>query len=303
MDNTTVVTANYGTIITAIGSAKITECILRGTKINITHAAVGDGNGAYYKPTVENSVALLNECWRGEIAYAEISETTPNMIDVKFVVPAEVGGFTIREAALIDADGDTIAICNTPDAQKITITDGVSFPLSMIMHILVTDASVVEFSINPSLDTVSREEMEIEMQKFANSVGSAIIKTITIPADVWTDAGELASGKYIYVADVADTDATEDHFPSMALELPSLEIGSEAGLCPTIQTLDGVIRFWAVEKPSANMVGTIMLRSENLAYNSTPEGGDPTPTPTPPDGESIASDKEVEEMITDIFGK
>ena len=158
-NNTVATTAQYGTVVTAIGAAKIAACILNGTKINITHAAVGDGGGAYYKPTVEQS-ALVKECWRGEIAFAKISESDSNMIDVKFIVPAEVGGFTIREAALIDAEGDTIAICNTPDAQKITITDGVSFPLTMIMHIIVTDASVVSFSINPALDTVSRETME-----------------------------------------------------------------------------------------------------------------------------------------------
>lgn len=159
MSDTTVTTARYGTVITAVGSAKITDGILNGRKINIVHAAVGDGNGAYYMPTREQT-ALLRECWRGEIAYARISESNPNMIDVKFIVPAEVGGFTIREAALIDADGDTIAICNTPDAEKVNITDGVSFPIVMVVHILVEDAAAVSFTINPALDTVSREEME-----------------------------------------------------------------------------------------------------------------------------------------------
>ena len=159
MSETTVTTAKYGTVITSVGSSKITDGILNGKKINIVHAAVGDGNGAYYMPTREQT-ALRNERWRGEIAYARISESNPNMIDVKFTVPAEVGGFTIREAALIDAYGDTIAICNTPDAEKVSIADGVSFPVVMVVHILVEDASVVSFTINPALDTVSREEME-----------------------------------------------------------------------------------------------------------------------------------------------
>lgn len=159
MSDTTVTTARYGTVITAVGKSKITDGILSGRKINIVHAAVGDGNGAYYMPTQEQK-ALRNECWRGEIAYARISESNPNMIDVKFIVPPEVGGFTIREAALIDADGDTIAICNTPDAEKVNITDGVSFPIVMVVHILVEDAAAVSFTINPALDTVTREELE-----------------------------------------------------------------------------------------------------------------------------------------------
>ena len=47
MSNTTVATANYGTVINAIGTAKIADCILNGKKVDITTAAVGDGGGAY----------------------------------------------------------------------------------------------------------------------------------------------------------------------------------------------------------------------------------------------------------------
>ena len=159
----TTTTADYGTIITAVGSAKIASGILHGTKLNITHAAVGDGGGGYYKPTIEQT-SLINEHWRGEIANCKINEENANMLDIKFIVPAEVGGFTVREAALFDADGDMVAICNTPDAQKVAITDGVSFPLKMLLHIIVTDASVVSVSVNPSLDIVNREEMEAALK-------------------------------------------------------------------------------------------------------------------------------------------
>ena len=42
----------YGTVITSSGAALIAACILNGTKLPITDAAVGDGDGAYYQPTV-----------------------------------------------------------------------------------------------------------------------------------------------------------------------------------------------------------------------------------------------------------
>lgn len=289
MSNTTVATAKYGTVVTAVGSAKIAAGILNGTKVNITHAAVGDGGGAYYMPTTEQN-GLLSECWRGEIAYARISESADNIIDVKFIVPAEVGGFTIREAALIDADGDTIAICNTPDAEKVPVMDGVSFPLSMVMHIIVEDASVVSFSINPALDTVSREEMEEAIDSalsgFANEVGSAIIRHITIPVTGWqlVEDGTEGLGGYKYTVDVAVVDVRDTHFPSLALEIPSLSVAGDAGLCPTIETLDGMIRFWAEEIPAADLIGTVLLRSENLVDLDT------------------ATDEEVKDTVEDIFG-
>ena len=49
----------YGTVITSSGAALIAACILNGTKLPITDAAVGDGGGAYYQPTVAYVVVSL----------------------------------------------------------------------------------------------------------------------------------------------------------------------------------------------------------------------------------------------------
>ena len=149
----------YGTIITSAGAAIIADCILNGSSLRITEAAAGDGNGAYYQPTVGQS-GLVRECWRGGIAAAEINPGTLNMLDVKVVIPDDVGGFVVREIGLFDEGGTLIAICNTPDTEKVAITGGVSGKLTTIIHILVADASVVEFVINPTLDTISQQELD-----------------------------------------------------------------------------------------------------------------------------------------------
>jgi len=285
MDNTTVVTAKYGTVITTVGLAKIAAAVLHGTKVNIIHAAVGDGGGAYYKPTQEQT-GLKNECWRGEIAYARTNDTNPNVIDVKFIVPDEVGGFFVREACLFDRDGDMIAICNTPDAEKVAMIDGVSFPLKMMMHLAVLDSKALKFTIDASLDTVSREELEAAMEDLSANVGSVIIKDITIPADAWVETAE--AGKYKFVADAADMDALDEHYPSLALDIASLDIASAAGMCPTIETLDGRIRFWVKEKPAADLVGTLKLESQSAAAVGSSGG--------------VASDKEASDAAEEVFG-
>lgn len=46
------------------------------------------------------------------------------MIDVKIVIGDDVGGFTVREMALYGVGGTAIAICNTPDTEKVTISEG-----------------------------------------------------------------------------------------------------------------------------------------------------------------------------------
>lgn len=141
-------TKNYGTVITTAGAALIAKCILNGGKVNIKTAAAGDGGGEYYEPTVAQT-ALRGKKWEGDVASAAVSTTNANMIDVKITIDDSVGGFTIREMGLFDDDGTLIAICNTPDTEKVSTDGGVSGKLTMIMHIVVADASVVSFTITP----------------------------------------------------------------------------------------------------------------------------------------------------------
>lgn len=149
----------YGTKITTQGASSITACILAGTKLKITQAAAGDGGGGYYVPTVDQT-ELVGEMWRGPIVSAVQNPTVPNMLDVKIVIDDSVGNFICREMGLYSEDGVLIAVCNTPDTEKVAISTGVDGRLTMVMHIVVADASVLEFTIVPALDVVSREDLE-----------------------------------------------------------------------------------------------------------------------------------------------
>lgn len=78
----------------------------------------------------------------------------------EIIIDDSVGNFIVREMGLFDEDGTLIAICNTPDTEKVAISTGVDGRLTMLMHIVVVDSSVLEFTITPSLDTVSPEDLE-----------------------------------------------------------------------------------------------------------------------------------------------
>lgn len=149
----------YGTRITTAGATLITNCILAGTKLKITQAAAGDGGGSYYVPSTEQT-ELVRELWRGPIVSAEQNPTVPNMMDVKIIIDDSVGNFIVREMGLFDEDGTLIAICNTPDTEKVAISTGVDGRLTMLTHIVVVDSSVLEFTVTASLDTVSPEDLE-----------------------------------------------------------------------------------------------------------------------------------------------
>jgi len=149
----------YCTVVTDEGSAKIAQAIQSGNPYMIVNAAVGDGNGAYYVPTPAQT-ELRREVWRGQIAACEIDQTSPNMLNVKFVIPPDEGGWTVREAGLFDIDGGMLAVCNLPDTQKAIYSVGTTGKLTIVMHIVVTDAGVLEFQIHPELESISREELD-----------------------------------------------------------------------------------------------------------------------------------------------
>ncbi len=161
----------YSTIITDEGAALIAQCVLEGRMLEITEAAAGDGGGAYYQPTTDQT-ALRRECWRGEIAGYALSEYAPNMLDVKIIIDDAVGGFTIREMGLFTDEGIMVAVCNTPDTEKVSITGGIPGRLTMVMHIIVADASVIEITINPELDVVTPEQLAAEIAAHNNSATS-----------------------------------------------------------------------------------------------------------------------------------
>ena len=65
---------NYITIVTEAGLAALAAAAQAGEKVNITHMAIGDGNGAEYEPT-EDQTSPENEKWRGAVASYRGAET------------------------------------------------------------------------------------------------------------------------------------------------------------------------------------------------------------------------------------
>lgn len=214
----------YITVVTATGSELIAECILNGELLHINQAAAGDGAGEYYIPTVDQ-MALKNEVWRGGIAGAQLNESTPNMIDVKVVIPDEVGGFAVRELGIFDDKGRLIAVCNTPVVEKISSSDGVSGKYTAMVHILVADSSVVEFTINPSLGYISQEDLNaaVAAHNQKDNCHEDIRQRIALDAKIAINA-KLVNG-YIMLElpedDITDSTMIKFKAPCNSVEAPN----------------------------------------------------------------------------------
>lgn len=149
----------YGTLVTDCGIQLIAAAVMEGKKVNITDLAVGDGGGAYYQPT-PNMTGLKNECWSGPIKSVSVNKDSPNMIDITAIIPSTVGGFTIREMAVKDDVKNTIAICNTPDTEKVIISSGAAGEIELTMHIEISNADAISFIIDPNVVTATKKDIE-----------------------------------------------------------------------------------------------------------------------------------------------
>ncbi len=189
---------NYFSIVTDLGTKKMLEAMKHGKKLNITHFAVGDGGGAYFEPSADIT-QLKNEIWRGTINSCEISKEE-NILIIGAVIPFDVGDFTIREMGIIDEDGVLIAICNTPDTQKVTITDGVVHELSLFMELALSNADVVQLLVDTSIVTATKKDLETKLLEHNTSeeAHADIRKSIT---DLTQEKMHLQNGFYIHQAD------------------------------------------------------------------------------------------------------
>lgn len=172
--------SKYYAIVTDLGTSKMLRAIKDGKKVNVTHIAVGDGEGEYYKPTAEMT-ALKNELWRGEVNSCRISEESENLLIIESVIPSDAGGFTVREMAAFDEEGEMIAICNTPDTQKVRVSDGVAHELKLAIEVALSNTDSVQLIIDPNVVTATKKdieelriafEKELEAQKNMGTTGA-----------------------------------------------------------------------------------------------------------------------------------
>ena len=168
---------NYYTLLTPTGLAKITNAQITQGTVAISHLAVGDSGGTNYAPTGKET-ALKSEKWRGGVSSVKIDSVNPNWIVVEAILPATVGGFTLREVALYDVDGDMIAVGNYPDTYKPILSDGSTMDLVLRTIIEVSSTDSVSLKIDPNVIVASRKYVDDSMGLINDEV-TAMQKQVT----------------------------------------------------------------------------------------------------------------------------
>ena len=150
----------FQNILTIIGQQKKAAAEVGVAALNITHFKVGDSNGQYYTPT-ENQTDLVNTKYTanfvaGTQSQIIINPTALNEVLYKCFIPADVGGFTVRELGLFDANNDLILICKLPAQDKFALESGLYQPLTFTPKIIYTNPAT-QAVLTPSSQIIATQ--------------------------------------------------------------------------------------------------------------------------------------------------
>ncbi|HHC3229450.1 TPA: phage tail protein [Klebsiella pneumoniae] len=147
----------FKSIITVAGREKIASAIVNGNKIIFSQMSVGDGGGRVTTPGDEQT-SLVNECFRTQLNSLKLSDTE-NIIIAEMIIPPEVGGFTIREAALFDDAGVCMAVANVPETYKPALAEGSGRFTILRIWLAVSSTEAVELVVDPGIVLATVEDV------------------------------------------------------------------------------------------------------------------------------------------------
>ena len=148
----------FYTILTSIGKSKIANSNVLGSKLNLTKFIVGDSSGSYYNPT-EEQTDLKNKVWEGSINSINIDKNNPNWIVIETVIPSDIGGFTIREAGILDNENNLIAVAKYPETYKPLLKNGSSKDIILRIILEISNASNVTLKVDPSVTIATKQDI------------------------------------------------------------------------------------------------------------------------------------------------
>ncbi|EDV5648435.1 hypothetical protein ZN41_002820 [Salmonella enterica subsp. enterica] len=131
--------SQFYAILTDQGAALEATALATGIPVTLDKFVIGDGGGNAVTPDPTRTT-LVNEVYRGTIQKAESQD---NQVTFTLHVPPEAGGYTIREAGILTADGALYSLSNSPDILKPTESNGAVISITFKYILAVSSTSTV----------------------------------------------------------------------------------------------------------------------------------------------------------------
>lgn len=197
----------YSAILTAAGVEKLAAAALSGESVGFAVMAVGDGGGTLPTPSWEQS-GLINEIYRSRLNRVVIADQANNVIRAELLIPPQVGGFWLREAALYDDEGACLAVANMPESYKPLLAEGAGRFQAVNLWIAVSNTASVELKADPSVIMATVEEVaraKSEAKDYTDGVAGSLNTNIqqaisdaiaAAKRDFWEDENPVGTVKF-----------------------------------------------------------------------------------------------------------
>ena len=153
------VNSQFFAILTRVGEAKQANADALGIPWNIAQMGVGDANGTDPIPD-RLQTKLINERRRAPLNQLMIDPLDPSVLIAEQVIPADVGGWWVREIGLYDSDGDLIAVANCAPSYKSLLSQGSGRTQIVRMNFIISSITNVVLKIDPAVVLATREYVD-----------------------------------------------------------------------------------------------------------------------------------------------
>lgn len=151
--------SQFFAILTNVGMAKQANADALGIPWKLTEMGVGDANLTDPIPSATQT-QLIREWRRRPLNQLKIDPINPAVIIAEQVIPADEGGFWIREIGLYDADGDLVAVANCAPSFKPVLSQGSGRTQVVRMNFIVSSAANITLKIDSSVVLATREYVD-----------------------------------------------------------------------------------------------------------------------------------------------
>ncbi len=267
---------SYKTIHTSLGLQLLAQAEATGSKIEITHMAVGDGGGNSITPDPAMK-QLTRERFRAPVNRVYQDPENENLFTAELIIPVETESFVVREIAVFDRNGNMLMIGNTPESHKPTLADGAFTDSVYRIPFVVSNSESIQLNIDPNT-TVATHSWIVNTLTTAyflpgGTTGQVLKKNSNIEGDVkWDDASTAEvfvttiEEEQALVADQTVVDLTTVTTHGAAVYINGDRITNKAGA-------DG----WIATSAKKITLGKAYPDSKILIVQNTPLGAAPYP--------------------------
>lgn len=192
----------YYSILTNRGKELEAASSANGTPVIIKDFVIGDGNGMAATPDPARTT-LVREVYRQAISKLDVSQEQSNQWVAHLVVPADVGGFTIREVGLLTDAGELYAVANCAAIEK--PVSGIN--VSLQFRLAVNETASIELQVATGDGLFLRQDANLaDLNNTAKALENLGLNLVGNWQAVQANGGKHSSGKHRIYMDWNDGD-------------------------------------------------------------------------------------------------